>query len=299
MFRSVGTNPADTRLMTPIQITLKEVHARIGEIIPKGAKAFGVPTGGAVVAALHGNMVEAPEFADVIVDDLIDSGHTRAKWFDLYPDKPFLALFDKQREVGLGGKWLQFPWEKEDGGIEEHIRRLLEFIGEDATRPGLLETPHRVAKAYKEMTQGYGQKPEDVLKLFEDGAEKCDEMVVITDIPFYSLCEHHMLPFFGSATVAYIPDGKIMGLSKASRLLDIFAKRLQVQERLTTQVAEAMREHLSEHCAVMIRARHLCMESRGVQKQGHFTQTTAVRGNFRDLPEARSEFMTAALSKLA
>ena len=132
-----------------------------------------------------------------------------------------------------------------------------------------------------------------MLKTFEDGAEGCDEMVVVKDIPFYTHCEHHMAPFFGTATIAYIPDGRIVGLSKLSRVLDVFARRLQVQERLTTQVADALMEHLKPRGAgVVVRARHLCMESRGVCKQGHHTRTSALRGIFKEDSAVRAEFLS-------
>ena len=162
-------------------------------------------------------------------------------------------------------------------------------------RQGLQETPERVAKAWEEWTSGYGKDPAAILKVFEDGAEGCDEMVVVSDIPFYSKCEHHMADIFGTATVAYIPDGKIVGLSKLPRLVDIFARRLQVQERLTNQVAQALMEHLKpKGCGVVIRARHMCMESRGINKPGSYTTTSALHGVFRDNPEVRSEFLSLA-----
>ena len=280
-----------------LKISLDKVYGRIQTRLYKYKRIYGIPTGGSVVAAMTGRMVERPEQADVIVDDLVDSGRTAHSWNDRFPKIPFVSMFNKAEDE-LHGKWLVFPWEKEGTDIEDHVVRLLEYIGEDPNRAGLMETPGRVVKALEEMTAGYKIAPETVLKCFEDGAEHCDEMVTITNIPFYSMCEHHMLPFFGTATVAYIPDGKIMGLSKASRLVDVFGKRLQVQERLTNQVADALKDHLSKDCAVMIRARHMCMECRGVGKQGHFTQTTAVRGAFREQPAARAEFMTLALSTL-
>lgn len=162
-------------------------------------------------------------------------------------------------------------------------------------REGLQETPDRVAKAWEFWTSGYGVNPADVLKTFEDGAEGVDEMVLVKDIPFYSQCEHHMAPFFGTATIAYIPKGRVVGLSKLSRLLNVFARRLQVQERLTCQVADAMMEHLTPlGAAVVIKARHLCMESRGVCQQGHHTVTSALRGVFKEDATVRSEFLALA-----
>lgn len=178
---------------------------------------------------------------------------------------------------------------------KEAVFTLLEFIGEDPQREGLLDTPARVIKAMKHWFKGYDQDPADVLKVFQDGAEGCDEMVVIEDIPFFSHCEHHMAPIFGTATIGYIPDGKIIGLSKIPRLLEIFARRMQVQERLTNQVAEALMKHLEPlGCGVMIRARHFCMESRGIEKIGSSTITTALRGVFKEQLATRNEFLAVA-----
>lgn len=158
-------------------------------------------------------------------------------------------------------------------------------------RPGTKDTPIRVAKAWRHWTAGYDKDVAELLTTFEDGAEAYDEMVAVVDIPFYSHCEHHLAPFFGTATIAYIPNGRIVGLSKLSRLLDAYARRLQVQERLTQQVATALMEHLKPLGAgCTIRARHLCMESRGVMQQGHHTVTTSLLGKFRD-PAVRAEFL--------
>lgn len=182
--------------------------------------------------------------------------------------------------------------------VESLIAELLiEIEGNKAGREGLVETPKRTAKAMMKWFSGYAQDPKDVMKIFEDGANGADEMVIVKDIPFYSHCEHHMAPIFGVATIAYIPNGKIIGLSKLSRLLDMFARRLQVQERLTTQVADALEKHLEPlGVGVMIKARHLCMESRGVEQQGHYTITSALRGVIKSEPQTRSEFMSIANS---
>lgn len=180
---------------------------------------------------------------------------------------------------------------------ETIVTMMLHAIGEDPTRGGLLETPARVAKAWKEWFDGYDQDPEAVLKTFEDGAELCgDEMVLVEKIDFYSHCEHHMAPFFGQAWVAYIPDKRVVGLSKVARLVDLFAHRLQVQERLTNQVANALEEHLHpKGVGVIMRATHFCMCSRGVNKQGSTTTTSALRGAIRDEPDCRAEFMGLVL----
>ena len=174
--------------------------------------------------------------------------------------------------------------------IAHHVVRLLEQMGEDPNREGLQRTPERVGKAMQFLTQGYGQDPEAILRsaLFE---EDYRQMVVVKDIPFYSLCEHHLLPFFGKAHVAYIPNGKITGLSKIPRVVDVFARRLQVQERLTTQIKECIQNTLNPlGVMVVIEAEHLCMSMRGVQKPGAITTTSDFTGAF-NRPETREEFM--------
>ena len=185
-----------------------------------------------------------------------------------------------------------------DETIEDNVRRLLQYIGEDVDRGGLQDTPTRVARAWKTWGEGYGQDPAAIMKCFKDGGEGYDEMVVVKDIPFYSHCEHHLAPFFGTATIAYIPDGKVIGLSKLSRLLQIYSRRLQVQERLTMQVVDALMEHLDPlGAACLIRARHLCMESRGICQQGHHTITSALRGPFKEDAACRAEFMALCKEK--
>lgn len=175
---------------------------------------------------------------------------------------------------------------------EDTVRTLLKFIGEDPDRDGLRETPARVLKALEFWCSGYDQDPSAVLKTFDEDGTKYDEMVFQGSIPFYSMCEHHMVPFFGYAHIAYIPQGKIVGLSKLARLVEIYARRLQVQERLTNQIADALSNHLSIHCAVVTQARHLCMESRGIQKIGSVTVCTALRRMFKEKADCRAEFMS-------
>lgn len=183
--------------------------------------------------------------------------------------------------------------------VASSVYRMLDAIenngDEDELRPGLAETPERAAKAWVHWTSGYDVDPASLLKTFEDGAEGCDEMVVVKDIPFYSHCEHHMAPIFGTAIVAYLPDKRIVGLSKLNRLVDCFARRLQVQERMTNQIADALQEHLKPHgCGVVVKARHLCMESRGVQHVGATTVTSALRGAFKESATVRAEFLSLA-----
>jgi len=264
--------------------------------------AYAVPRGGVPVAYLLAPLVpglllvDNPADAELFIDDLIDSGSTCERYCDQYPERPFFALIDKREEGPYHNQWLVFPWEQDGAGsIEDNIVRLLQFVGEDSTREGLLETPARVAKAWRHWCGGYGKNAKDILKVFEDGAEKYDQMVIVKDIPIYSHCEHHLAPIFGTVSIAYIPNGKIAGLSKLSRLADMFARRLQVQERLTDQIADALMEHLQPvGVGVLIKARHLCMESRGICQQGHHTLTTALRGAIKDDEQARAEFLRLA-----
>jgi GTP cyclohydrolase I len=178
--------------------------------------------------------------------------------------------------------------------LQDLVRRQLELIGEDPNRDGLLKTPERVAKSLAWLTRGYELDAADVIgdAVFEETHES---MVLVRDIEMYSMCEHHMLPFFGKVHIAYIPNGKIVGLSKLPRLVEIFARRLQVQERLTEQIADAIQEVLEPlGVGVVIEAVHLCMMMRGVEKQNSKTITSALRGRFRDCPMTRDEFLRLA-----
>nr|MCH9812690.1 GTP cyclohydrolase I FolE [Campylobacterota bacterium] len=173
--------------------------------------------------------------------------------------------------------------------FEESIKNILTIIGEDPNREGLVKTPERVFKAFEFMTKGYKQDPKIILNeaLFQSSN---DEMVLIKDIEFYSMCEHHLLPIIGRAHVAYIPDGKVVGLSKIPRMVEVFARRLQIQEQMTEQIADAIKEVIEpKGVGVVIQARHMCMEMRGVQKVNSTTTTSALRGMFIE-DKTRSEF---------
>ncbi len=181
-----------------------------------------------------------------------------------------------------------------DKEFEKLIRRELELLGEDPDREGLLKTPQRVANSMTFLTEGYSSSAEEVVGkgIFK---EEHDNMIMVRDIELYSLCEHHMLPFFGKAHVAYIPNGKIVGLSKIPRIVDVYARRLQVQERLTEQIADGLCRVVNPSgVGVVIEAFHLCMMMRGVQKQNSKTITSALRGAFREDPKTRDEFLRLA-----
>ena len=277
--------------MIKTNITWEQVYHRLEETIkelPKGTKYYGVPRGGQIVAGMTGAAVDTIEEADVIIDDLIDSGATEERYKKY--KKPFLALIDKRIE--LQGEWLVFPWEEQEGDteetVEDNVRRLLQYFGEDSTREGLLETPKRFIKFFKEFLN----PPKWNCTTFE--GEGYDEMIVQTNIPFHSLCEHHIAPFFGTGTIAYIPNKRIVGLSKLARTLETYSRRLQNQERITMQVADFLWKELEPRgVAVQLSAKHMCMEMRGVKKHDTYTTTTKLIGIFKTDSSARQEFLNA------
>lgn len=229
----------------------------------------------------------------LIIDDLIDSGKTLSN----FPDNDKAVLFVKNNNEDKVNYYvekkdclIQFPWEKEDD-ISDSIIRQLEYIGEDPTREGLLETPNRVIKSWDKLYGGYKEKVEDILKTFHEGS--CDEMVILKDISFYSTCEHHLLPFFGQVHIGYIPDKKVLGVSKLARVVEIFARRMQIQERMTAQICDSIMKWLEpKGCIVITEAQHFCMQARGVEKQKSKMITSAIRGVFKDKDSgAREEFM--------
>lgn len=173
--------------------------------------------------------------------------------------------------------------------IEKSIRDIIALIGEDPDREGLLETPSRVRRSYETLFSGYGKKPEDVMKIFE--AEGYDEMILLKDIEYFSTCEHHIIPFTGKAHIAYIPNDKICGISKLARILEIYARRMQIQERLTDQIAHAIDDILKpKGVGVVVEGAHLCMRARGVEKQNSVMVTSSLLGVFRE-PEVKEEFL--------
>lgn len=272
------------------------------------SSVYGVPRGGVPVAIKIADilglpLVDGPEAVGpntLVVDDIIDSGKTR---YD-FKNNLFAALYSKRGNCSSmetsdtftgywvhTGTWVVFPWEEnEETGPEDAVTRLIEFIGEDPGKEGLKDTPQRVIKSYSELFSGYNEDPADLLSTFE--AESYDQLVVVKNIELYSTCEHHMMPFFGKAHVAYLPNERVIGVSKIARLVEVFARRLQIQERIGTQVVDALMKHLQPKGAgCMIEAQHFCMMARGVSKQNSVMVTSSLDGVLRDDPSAKEEFL--------
>jgi len=265
-------------------ITWSFIKERLDRL-DKSKKYYGVPRGDQYLSS-YLNPVDSPEEADIIIDDLIDSGKTRDTFKEKYPNKPFIALINKQEETEWEGVWIEFPWEqKGEVDVEDHVRRILQYF-DDPNREGLKETPKRYIKFLTEFLN----TPDFNFTTFD--SEGMDQMIIQTNIPFYSLCEHHIAPFHGTAHVAYIPNGKIVGLSKLARTVDYYARNFQNQERITTQVAEKLMEELdAKGVAVVLTAQHLCMSMRGVKKHDTYTTTSKMLGVFKDDLNARQEFL--------
>mgnify|MGYP005812527301 CR=1 FL=1 len=278
----------DNRSLKFYKITWDEVFHRLNKItscFDEDTLVYGIPRGGMIVAGLTGRVTDNVHEAHIIIDDLYDSGTTYKRWHKKYPDKKFIFLYDKRKEYQ--NTWLEFPWEYTgEKEVEENVIRILEYLGEDATREGLKDTPKRYIKFWKEFLS----PPEFNFTTFE--SEEYDEIIAQTNIPFYSVCEHHLAPFFGYGTIAYIPNKRIVGLSKLARTLDTYSRRLQNQERITTQIAELLMEKLeAKGVAVILKAKHLCMEMRGVKKHDTWTTTSKMIGFFKDDEKARNEIM--------
>lgn len=287
------------------EVQLNTAYAQLNYMITETTVVYFVPNAGYKVMEELGKrfgrrfkITTDPTAADMIIDDIIDSGATLERYrAEILDGILFYALVSKNKKYDAYGlikaaaeTWVVlFPGEQ--SGVKENIKRILQFIGEDPEREGLLDTPSRVEKSYKKLYGGYKESAGDVLKTtFVEGA--CDEMVLLKDIEFYSMCEHHMLPFSGKIHIAYVPDKKVVGISKLARLVEVFARRLQIQERLVTQIADAMTKHLQcKGVMVVCEAQHLCMTARGVEKQNSKMITSAVRGVFTT-QETRSEFLS-------
>lgn len=271
-------------------LSWEEVYDRVKKRIPKGVTCYGIPRGGAIVAGLTNNAVDHPDHAKVLVDDIIDSGKTRDAW-EKQTGLRLAAIVDKARHEDRDLGWVVFPWEEGvEEGPEDAIVRLLEFVGENPTREGLVDTPGRVIRAWEEMSVGYREDPAKILsKVFR--SPEADQLILVRNIQFESTCEHHLLPFMGEAHVGYIPlNGKVVGLSKIPRLVRCFAKRLQIQEGLTSQIANAFQKHVEPlGVGVIVKAYHLCVRCRGVKDPKAEMVTSCLLGVIRE--HARNEFL--------
>ncbi len=285
-------------------ISWEEIFARVSEIenrfLGKSISVYGVPKNGMILAGFFRKwtITHKPEDADIILDDIIDSGQTREYYCQNFPDKHFIALFEKTESEK--NTWFVFPWESEHPGktadVGENVVRLLEYVGEDVTREGLKDTPRRVVSMFSEIFSGYNADPSTLFTTFE--AKTYDQIILLKDIELFSMCEHHMLPFFGVAHVAYIPNTKLIGISKLARLVDIYARRLQIQERIGEQVTSTLDSYLSPKGTVcIIEAVHMCMRMRGVSKQNSVMVTSSLTGVFRESSETRQELMALIKGK--
>lgn len=265
---------------------------------------YGIPRGGVtVVFALMEHIAKYDIYitddvtkAQILVDDIIVTGKTVERLKAENPNILYADALIPQSEAQASKLWYVFPWEVslggEDSSANDIVTRMLEYIGEDCSRDGLIDTPKRVLSAWGELYAGYKQNPADILGKRFENEENYDQMVLLDNIEFYSNCEHHLLPFFGKVHIAYIPDGKVVGISKLSRLVDCFSKRAQIQERMTQQIANAIQEHLApKGVAVIVEAQHFCMTARGVRKQNAIMTTSAIKGCFTQ-NETRMEFLS-------
>ena len=280
----------------------------IDDAFPRGIVAlYGIPRGGIAAAyavlaevlilkrdrPLECFIVSRPQDATVFIDDILDSGATRERFAREFPGVNFFTLVKKESP----DQWFVFPWEiclgGQDSSAEDIPLRMLQYIGENPQRDGLKDTPARVVKSWDFLFSGYKIDPAEVTARVFTNEEKYDEMVVLRDIEFYSMCEHHILPFFGRVHIAYVPTDKVIGISKLARLVECFSRRLQIQERMTQQIANALESTLHPlGVAVMVEAKHLCMVARGVQKQNSVMVTSAIRGIIKENEAARMEFLS-------
>lgn len=288
----------------------EDVYTLTGLIKPKSkniSSVYGIPRGGIPLALELSRLLEIPIVDEssitkttLIVDDLVDSGLTLKPWMENKHITATIHVKDCSEikpnffvDLKPAGQWIEYWWEKNEKPAEDSVIRLLQMIGEDVKRDGLRETPKRVINAYKEMFSGYNLDPKDIIKTFDDNY---DQIVLLKDVEFYSNCEHHLLPFWGKAHIAYIPNGKVIGISKLARILDVYTKRAQIQERIGDQVVKALMDNLKPvGAACILEAAHLCMRMRGIQKQNSVMTTSSLGGVFLEDTDkgraARKELM--------
>jgi GTP cyclohydrolase I len=277
----------------------KEDCYQLSEKVGNGySGVYGIPRGGVLVAHILSEELdipfqEKPDKHSLIVDDLIDSGESLSKYSDnrkavLYR-KPYSPLICDSIETI--DDWIEFFYENTNDDMEGSVARILEYIGENPNRDGLKDTPKRIVQSWEDLYKGYKQNPKSLVKVFN--CESYTGMVLLKDIELYSMCEHHMLPFVGRCHIAYIPNKKVIGISKLARIMEVYARRLQIQERLTDEIASCIEKLLKpKGVAVMIEAEHFCMRMRGVGKQNSIMVTSSLTGVFLKEEATRNEFLT-------
>ena len=289
-----------------ISILVNRIRNRREERLADYDGVYGVPRGGVPLAAalsqrLLWKLTEEPTCNTLIVDDVVDSGKTRLR----FRENDFASIHIKEvtPPENYPTIWLHkedcfidYPWEVGETTIEDHITRMLEYIGEDPSRSGMRDTPDRVVKSWGELFEGYRQDPEKLIKTFRDDRVQFGGLVYLKDIEFYSTCEHHWLPFHGTAFIAYIPNGPVIGASKLGRILDLYARRFQMQERIGEQVTNALMRYLDPlGAACLTEARHLCIACRGIKQQRSIMGYSSMKGVFLESSErgvaARNELM--------
>jgi len=263
-----------------------------------------IPRGGRPIADKLSELFELPIRTNptkksLVVDDIIDSGRTLHP-YERYDRAVLLVKNGLINDVTYYGDtvegWVVFPWEDSDEDMTSLLSRIVQYLGEDVNRDGLKDTPKRILASWKHLFSGYNKDPRELLKTFDK--DSYDQMVLLKNIEFYSMCEHHMLPFFGSAHIAYIPKDKVIGISKLARLLEVYSRRLQIQERIGEQVTSFLTNELNAKGAgCILEARHLCMTARGVEKQHSVMVTSSLKGSMLKDQKTREEFLTLCRMK--
>lgn len=263
-----------------------------------------IPRGGRPVAERLSELLNLPILThhtkkSLVVDDVIDSGKTIGDYHNCHR-AVLLVKNNLTNEVNYYAEkvegWIVFPWENTDEDMTSLLSRIVQYLGEDVNRDGLKETPKRILASWKHLFSGYNKDPKELLKTFDK--DTYDQMVLLKNIEFYSMCEHHMMPFFGSAHIAYIPNDKVIGISKLARLLEVYSRRLQIQERIGEQVTSFLTKELNAKGAgCILEARHLCMTARGVEKQHSVMITSSLKGSMLEDQKTREEFLALCRMK--
>ena len=274
-----------------VSLSWEDIDERLDRLLPSGTRTvYGIPRGGAIVAGLlrqRGVRVTDADEADVIVDDIIDSGDTARRYAARY-GKPIAALIDKERE-GLAGVWVEFPWEGgRHGDLRDGLRRIIQTIGDDPDREGLAETPDRLIEVWDDLFSGYHEQLDDAI---EWAPSSDGEMVVVRGTPFRSTCEHHLLPFWGHVDAAYLPAERALTPASLIRLVGVCSRRLQTQEAMTRRIGQALDESGAAGAAVAVRARRVCAAPQASAPDDTYRTTTYVSGMFETDAAARAEFL--------